>query len=94
MGYDYARLTDDIKALTDSYNIVEQFSIGESVMGRSIPCIKIGRGDKKIFLSGAYHGLEYLTSALLMKFLDDYAESVTKCSDCCGFNAGDRKSVV
>lgn len=94
MGYDYARLTDDIKALTDSYNIVEQFSIGESVMGRSIPCIKIGRGDKKIFLSGAYHGLEYLTSALLMKFLDDYAESVTKCSDCCGFNAGELYEAV
>ncbi len=32
-------------------------------MQKDIPCLKIGKGKKKLLLSGAYHGLEYLTAA-------------------------------
>lgn len=73
MCYDYTRLNEDIKSLTENYNIIESFSIGKSVMNKDIPCLKIGNGSKKLLLSGAYHGLEYLTSAFLMKFLLNYA---------------------
>lgn len=72
MCYDYNKLIQDIKILTDNYSIIESFSIGKSVMGKEIPCLKVGCGDRKIFLSGAYHGLEYLTSAFLVKFLSNY----------------------
>lgn len=73
MCYDYAKLNEDIKLLTESFNIIESFSIGKSVMNKDIPCLKIGNGSKKLLLSGAYHGLEYLTSAFLMRFLSNYA---------------------
>lgn len=72
MCYDYSRLLMDIKMLKDNYNIIENFSIGKSVMDKEIPCLKIGRGEKKIFLGGAYHGLEYLTAAFLIKFVSNY----------------------
>ena len=67
MCYDYARMLKDIEMLTDNYNIIERFSIGKSVMQKDIPCLKIGKGKKKLLLSGAYHGLEYLTAAFLDK---------------------------
>lgn len=72
MCYDYSRLLRDVKMLKDNYNIIENFSIGKSLMNKEIPCLKIGKGEKKIFLSGAYHGLEYLTAAFLMKFISNY----------------------
>lgn len=76
MSYDYAKLLGDIDKFTDVGSDAEVFSIGKSVMEKNIPCLKIGCGEKKIFLSGAYHGLEYLTSAFLMKFALEYASSL------------------
>lgn len=73
MCYDYSKLNEDIQSLAKNYNIIETFSIGKSVMNKEIPCLKIGAGEKKLLLSGAYHGLEYLTSAFLIKFLTNYA---------------------
>lgn len=72
MCYDYSQLINDIKMLTDNYVIIDSFSIGKSVMNKDIPCLTVGRGKHKLLLSGAYHGLEYLTSAFLIKFLSNY----------------------
>ncbi len=71
--YDYKKLTDDLKNL-HSKNI-EIFSIGKSTMGKDIRCIKIGNGPRELVLNGAHHGLEYITSAFLMKFSDEYIKS-------------------
>ena len=76
MGYDYNRLICDSKKLVEKYRFIDFFSIGESVMENKIYCIKIGNGKRKIFINGAHHGLEYITSAFIMRFLDEYANSV------------------
>ncbi len=76
MGYDYNRLVQDTKHLTEKYRFLDFFSIGESVMENKIYCIKIGNGKRKIFINGAHHGLEYITSAFIMRFLDEYANAV------------------
>lgn len=73
MCYDYARLMRDIEALRE-YDTIEAFSIGKSVMDKDIPCLKMGRGKKKVLVSGAYHGLEYLTAAFITRFVRDFAE--------------------
>lgn len=75
MGYDYRTMNEEIDALLEKYNTIEAFSIGKSVMNKDIPCLKIGRGSKKLFLSGAYHGLEYLTAAFLIRFIKHYVEN-------------------
>ena len=72
MCYDYKKLISDIKNLTDSYGFLDTFSIGQSIMGKNIPCITFGAGEKKLFAGAAYHGLEYLTSAFLMKFVSGF----------------------
>ncbi|MGN0107525.1 MAG: M14 family metallocarboxypeptidase [Hominilimicola sp.] len=86
MCYDYSKLLKDIKMLTDNYNIIKSFSIGKSVMQKDIMCVEIGRGKKKIFLGGAYHGLEYLTAAFLIKFLSKYTVAVMTKSECFGYD--------
>lgn len=76
MCYDSQRLNSDIDSLTEKYKNTEAFSIGKSVMNKDIPCLQIGKGEKKLFLSGAYHGLEYLTAAFLIKFTENYAKKL------------------
>lgn len=56
------------------------FSIGESVMERKLYCLRVGTGQKKLFINGSHHGLEYLTSAFIMKFIDELCRSY-KCGD-------------
>ncbi|MDO5396447.1 MAG: M14 family metallocarboxypeptidase [bacterium] len=76
MSYDYTQLTNDINLLTQNFNFIESFSIGESIMEKPIPCLRIGKGSRKILLAGAFHGLEYLTAAFLIKFTSDYAAHI------------------
>lgn len=72
MGYDYENLCADIDTLVGNYGKIEKTVIGKSIMGRDIICLKAGNGRRKLVLLGAYHGLEYLTSAFLIKFLTEY----------------------
>ena len=81
MGYDYNNFLENAKKLTSKYSFVDFYTIGESVMEKKIYCIKIGNGKRKIFINGAHHGLEYLTSAFIMHFLEEYSESIATNSD-------------
>ena len=81
MCYDYKNLTDDINILKENYpDYVRCFSVGKSIMDKDIPCLAIGNGKKNMLLIGAHHGLEYLTSAFLMKFVSNY--TVHLMTDC------------
>ena len=83
--YCHSVMLEEISALDKA--VTETFSIGKSLMGRDIMCIKTGRGERKLFLGGAYHGLEYLTAALLVKFVSRYTDSTARGETFFGFNA-------
>lgn len=94
MGYDYEAMSRDLTNAAENNGITEIFSIGKSVMGRNIPCAKTGSGKKKIFVSGAYHGLEYLTSAVLTRFLADYSDCITCGRNMLGYNVSELYNAV
>ncbi len=72
MGYDYNQCTKEIFELSKTAKNVGVFAIGESVMEKKIYCIEYGSGEKKLFVNGAHHGLEYITAAFLMRFLREF----------------------
>lgn len=86
MGYDYNDMRNDADRLCRLHKNAELFSIGESVMEHKLLCIKIGDGKRKLFINGAHHGLEYLTSAFIMKFLNEYAENIENGNDMFGYD--------
>ena len=86
MCYDYNQCVYDIMGLTKTKRGFELFSIGDSVMGKKIYCLTYGRGFKKLFINGAHHGLEYITSAFLMRFLKDFSDCIEGGLDMLGFN--------
>lgn len=75
--YDYQSLLDDIETLAENYPYIEVETIGYSVLGQKIPHIKIGKGSKLIHFNGSFHANEWITTAIIMNFLNDYLLSLT-----------------
>lgn len=71
--YDYAELLNDLDRLLDTYPFLEMIIIGQSVLGKDIPAVRIGTGPREVHYNGAFHANEWMTSLLLMKFIEDYA---------------------
>lgn len=73
--YCYEMLLKDISYISDKFYI-KITSIGESVLGKIIPMIIIGNGQKKIFINAGHHALEWITCPLLVQFVYDTLKSV------------------
>ena len=77
-GYGYDAMMADLRALQARYPFIEVSSIGDSVMGRSIPAVRIGTGPKEVHYNASFHAHEWITTPLLMKFLEVYADAYQK----------------
>ncbi len=73
-NFDYEKLTEVMSGLDRRY--AEVISFGKSVQGRELYCAVIGGGDKKIFLNGAHHSLEWITASLLANWCEDFVEAI------------------
>lgn len=77
--YTYEMLVADADELAAAYpGLIEVTSAGQSVEGRALTLIKLGRGDVKVLLLGAHHAREYITSAFLMETADEYARAYVR----------------
>ncbi len=73
--YSYQLLTFIIEGLEVRYPFLSGGAIGRSVMGKNIPFIKIGIGNTELFYNASHHANEWLTTPVLLKFLEEYSES-------------------
>ena len=76
--YTNEMMLSELTALARTYSDIKMTTIGHSVMGKPLPALKIGEGDVKLLYVGTHHGLESITSALLMKFLAELCEHFEK----------------
>ena len=77
-GYTYQDLQNDIARLRASYPFLEFGSIGYSILGKPISYIRIGRGRKEVFYNASFHANEWITTPVLMQFIEDYAAQYTR----------------
>lgn len=75
MSYSYGILTSNINSLLKRYPFLKVRNIGKSVSGKDLPCIILGEGSKKVFYNGSHHANEWITSVLLMKFIENFCRS-------------------
>ncbi|MCI8360296.1 MAG: gamma-D-glutamyl-meso-diaminopimelate peptidase [Clostridiales bacterium] len=62
-----------VEGMTARYPFIARGSIGGSVMGRPIPYLQMGRGSVQVFYNAAIHANEWITTPLLLRFLEEYA---------------------
>ena len=72
ISYSYSILQINLNTLKKLYPFLEIGNSGFSIIGNSIPYIRIGTGPKEVFYSASIHANEWITSPILMKFLADY----------------------
>ena len=68
MSYGYSYIINEVRKF-DNVRV-----IGTSMENRDIFAIEIGCGEKCAVMAAAFHGLEYLTAAALMRFVHDFIQ--------------------
>ena len=84
--YSYKDVRDHLESLKRVYPFILIDVIGTSVLGKNLYAIRLGCGKKKVFYSGAWHANEWLTTPVLMKFIEDYAAAYSKGIPLRGYN--------
>ena len=80
-------LYENLRILKQSYPFIQTGSIGKSIMGKDIPFVRVGRGQKEVFYSASYHANEWITSLVLLEFLYDYCNAIQTNSNIGNFDA-------
>lgn len=76
--YTYDALTEDMIDLSKMYpDLITYQSLTTTPYGRNVWAMKVGTGEITILINGAHHAREWLTSALLMKMIETYADAYT-----------------
>lgn len=76
--FDSNRNLHYLKLLQEKYPFLEVFSIGKTRYQKDILCARLGRGNSPSLIVGAHHALEWITSLILLTFLEevcDYSSS-------------------
>ncbi|MHC0037652.1 M14 family zinc carboxypeptidase [Pseudoneobacillus sp. C159] len=76
-NYDYRLMMNDIRRLQAVYPFMRVPTIGNSVLGKNIPELFIGNGEKRVHYNGSFHANEWITTAILMTFMNDYLLALT-----------------
>lgn len=76
-NYNYSIMMNDIRQLQTVYPFLLVSSIGNSVENRQLAEILIGSGEKRVHYNASFHANEWITTPVLLTFLNDYALSIT-----------------
>lgn len=77
--YTYESLTEDLLELAKLHpNLITYKSLTTTPYGREIWAVKIGHGKPVVLIHGAHHAREWMTSTLLMRMIEVYADAYKK----------------
>ena len=71
-AYSYDILKNDLYFLRYEYPFFKINNIGKSTLGEKIIFLKLGNGNKKLFINASHHGNEWMTSLVIMMFLEKF----------------------
>ena len=77
----YQTMMDIINTFGEKYDFISIGYLGKSIFGRDIPLIKLGEGKRKILYVGSHHGSEWITSGVLLRFINEFCELYQSCGN-------------
>jgi len=89
IDYTYEMMERNIRGLKARYPFIEVGIAGKSVLGKNLYYIKLGNGPVEVFYNGSHHALEWITTPLLMKFIENFARGYSNNSPIRGYNTRD-----
>ena len=78
---------ETILALTAKYPFCRSEELATTAFGRKIRTLVIGNGPRKVIYSAAHHANEWITTPVLLKFVEDFAEALENGGDIGGVDA-------
>lgn len=85
--YSFSVLEKDLLSLTKTYSFLKKEVIGYSVLGNPIYAIRLGIGSKEVGYFASFHANEWITSPLLMKFIEDFCIAYMNHTNIYGYSA-------
>ena len=58
----------EISSILENFNFVSCKKIGKSVLGKNLISLSIGYEENQVLLLGAFHGMEWMTAGIILKF--------------------------
>lgn len=75
--YTYEKMIGDINRLLTIYPFIRRNTIGISILGKDLIELQIGIGPKQVHVNGSFHANEWITTPVIMRFLNQYALALT-----------------
>ena len=73
---DSTELNKTVELFSKRYSFLSVTELGKSILGKSIPVLSLGRGSRTALYVGTHHGMEWITSMLLLRFVNEFCEMV------------------
>ena len=89
IDYTYDIMKKDLEGLKARYPFIEVASAGKSELGKELYYAKLGNGPNKIFYNASHHAIEWITTVLLMKFIENFSKAYALGQPLEGYNVKD-----
>lgn len=89
IDYTYDILDSDLKGLKARYPFITIGSAGTSVLGRQLYYVRLGTGPNQVFYNGSHHSLEWITTPVLTKFIENFSKAYVDGTNLRGYNVRD-----
>lgn len=75
ISYSYDIMMFNIESLLVRFPFLRRQNIGSSVLGNNLVCIQMGTGPKEVSYNASHHGNEWITTVVLMKFIEQFCNA-------------------
>ncbi|SCG81661.1 g-D-glutamyl-meso-diaminopimelate peptidase [Proteiniborus sp. DW1] len=86
IDYTYEIMERQITGLKVRYPFLEVGTIGSSVMGKDLYYIRLGIGPNEVTYNASHHANEWITTPLLMKFIENFSKAYANRTSIRGYN--------
>lgn len=89
INYTYNILDSDLRGLKARYPFITIGSAGKSVLGRELYYVRLGTGPNQVFYNASHHALEWITTPLLTKFIENFSKAYVDGTNIRGYSPRD-----
>ncbi|CAM4125921.1 M14 family metallopeptidase [Lederbergia lenta] len=76
-AYDFNIMSKDLETLRTIYPFIKSNEVGKSVLQLPLDQVRVGKSSRKVNINASFHANEWITTPILMKFLNEYLLALT-----------------